>query len=175
MDRDHKTPEKLSYDLEEMEDLEISGPKRARNTKKRNVIVEDDDNSEMNNGNDPFGTASNLSQQAVPRKKNFMDKFCSGDLKKVGGKSDSVTSGSQGNTISAPKIIGKSAQSNVKTTLKPKPGYKVVSKAVVKEVDGYTEVVYEDRYEKMTPEEMQEKDNQRKKSQKIEVAQVNVK
>ena len=47
--------------------------------------------------------------------------------------------------------------------LKPKPGYKIITETKLKNVDGYTEVVDLYYYEKMTAEEMQENEDQKKK------------
>ena len=54
-----------------------------------------------------------------------------------------------------------------KGKLKPKPGYKISSKSTLKEINGYTEVVFEEFYEKMTTEEIKAKEDLKKKSVKI--------
>jgi len=48
-------------------------------------------------------------------------------------------------------------------SLKAKPGFKIVTKQIMKEINGYTEVVFEDVYEKMSAAEITAEEDRKKK------------
>lgn len=139
-------------DLEDdVEDLEISGPKRLiRKSKKRKLYTSDDESDE----NDQIlqNQDEQTEETRIMKKKNFMESFCDKS------KEQSSLSSQRSNIPPPPK-----KEETGGVSLKAKSGFRIVTKQVMKEINGYTEVVFEDVYEKMSAAEIKAEDERKKK------------